>query len=613
MPKYGVHHIVMKDAAQKLQTSNHRAATHAADVINSNMSSALIGSIGPDLLFWAPDYDAVEFLYTLYKNIEDVVDLVNAIVEPISDVIDAVGKPVDLLVDTLAPRTVQLIEHLLNEVRETFSLFASAVGTGLFKGVLSGVDWLTDAAGMTPAIQGFFQSFVPDLQHNANEEDWYWFDMLHYRQTGAFARSLVENAASTQQKAFAFGYMSHIATDVSGHPYINQIVGAPYRLNVQRHVTAENYQDTWKYAQYYNGESINQTLFDQLGFPETLPTMIGDLLHNAFKETYDSVDHPRRLPGDGFYTRGQIDDTYEAFYGVLKLLKKLKVNRPEEPFSGVADILADALESFRPPPSPPSGGSSSCGWKDILSFGLTSSSRDCYDKFFREVATWVDYIGHLLGWTLEMTRNLIDLLLSVLLSLPIKVLLAILYGIQLLCYQTYRTMRSFLSQCGFISPEPDELDTSIGRNLVTLFQPCASNFKTFPSVNTPVNSHLVCPVYTPEEPITAVSFYQDGINSTPDLFIKDDPFRIDYLYGYASSSTPEQTRSHEDGGGGIGNAVDFTVWMIRKANDPNTTEGDKSVVYTNWNLDADRGYGYLTWKGVVPQGVPWVVNNEEYL
>jgi hypothetical protein len=437
--------------------------------------------------------------------------------------------------------------------------------------------------------------------------------MLHYRNTGDFARNLVENAVTDQQKAFAFGYLSHIATDVTGHPYVNQISGTTYRLNVQRHVMTENYQDTWKYAQYYNGESINHTLFDQLGLPEKLPTSIRDLLHDAFRSTYANAEHPELLPGDGFYSKEQIDKTYQVFYDILKLMKKMYVEPPEDPFFGVGDILADALDAFRKPPSAPDSGSSSCSWEDILAFGFTSSSRDCYDKFFNEVVTWMEYMGELMLWTLETIRNLIDLLLSILLSIPIGVLLAILYGIQLLTYKCYITSRVILSQSGFITPEPSELDSSIARNLVTLFYPCARNFKNFPSVSAPMISHAVCPVETPENPSTAAGFYKGDITVTPDFFISVEPLRLKNLYSYSAASTPAQTRSVQDGGEGIGNAVDFAAWMITGANVPNIKENDKAALYNNWNLDADRGYGYKTWKGTVPGDSPWNVSNEEYI
>ncbi len=613
MPKYGIHHIVLKEAVPELYASGNNPATSAADTIQAETPSALMGSIGPDLFFWGPDYEIVNKLYKLYGNIEKVVQIYNRIVEPIREIKDAVVEPVEDLVETLAPNTVELIRRLLREIEETSSLFKSAVGTGLFAGVLGGANLLTDAAGIGSLSQQFFQMFVPDLQQNKNEKEWYWFDMLHYRRTGKFAWNLVHGANSERQKAFAFGYLSHIATDVTGHAYVNQIVGTAYRLNVHRHVTAENFQDTWKYAGYYNGESINQTLFARLGLPENLPSDIGDLLHNAFKGTYKDFDHPKKLQGDGFYTRDQIDTTYEVFYKVLKLMENMAVERPEEPFSGVADILADALDSFSPPPSPPSS-SSMCSLEDIFSFGLTSSSRECYEEFFEEVASWLNYLGELIVWSLETLRNLIDLLLTLLLSLPISVLLAILYGIQLLCYQIYRSARMVLSTNGFVMPEPDELDNSIARNLITLFPACAVNFKTFPSTGRPFRNNLVCPVPAAEQPTTAAAFHPKRIESTPDRFINEEPFSERNLQMYAhNANSPEQTRSLHRDYLSIGNSRDFTVWMIRHANDSDITASIRNMLYADWNLDGDRGYGYRTWRGNVPNDEPFTVEGEEYL
>ena len=266
----------------------------------------------------------------------------------------------------------------------------------LLSGVLTGANLLTDAAGLGSAARQFFQMFVPDAHHNRQEKDWYWFDMLHYRRTGVFAQHLVSAAHSNQQKAFAYGYLSHIAADVVGHPYVNMIVGSPYRLNVQRHVAAENFQDAWKYHRYYSGESINQTLLARMGLPQTLPPGVGDLLDTAFRAAYGSLPPPRRpgrLAGDGYYTRADIDTTYDVFYKVLKLMESMAVERPTEPFTGAADILADALAAFSPPPDPPDTSSSSCSWEDILSLGLTENSRDCYENFFEEVANWLSYLG----------------------------------------------------------------------------------------------------------------------------------------------------------------------------------------------------------------------------
>ncbi|MGB9899060.1 zinc dependent phospholipase C family protein, partial [Thermanaerothrix sp.] len=421
MPKYAIHHIVLNDAIGVLLGATAAPARIAGAELAANMPIANIGAVGPDLLFWAPDYEIVDKFYTLYKNYAELRKLYNTLVQPIRDIRDAVVEPLEAAVETLAPSSVALIRHLIEEMKETAELFKKTVQTGLFAGVITGADLLTDAVGFPHLASSLFQMFVPPLQLGQGENCWYWFDMLHYRRTGEFGRRLVENArgGSAAQRAYAYGYLSHIATDLVGHAYVNQVVGGPFRLQVQRHVTVENWMDTWKFQQYYNRD-INLHLLNTLGLPTALPSDVGDLLFKTLRDTYESVDHPRRLPGDGFLTRTQLDETYEIFYKVLELMRDQAVERPEEPFSGVTDILEGALDDLlEPPPSPPSLPSGACSLGDILSFGLTSSSRDCYESFFKELASWFEYIGELLAWAFETLLDLFDLLISLLLSLPI--------------------------------------------------------------------------------------------------------------------------------------------------------------------------------------------------
>ncbi|NUO00121.1 MAG: zinc dependent phospholipase C family protein [Saprospiraceae bacterium] len=609
MPKYGIHHIILKDAITELDAMGIPPATQAAEAMKMELPSSMLGAIGPDLFFWGPDYEVANKIYLLYKNIESVVDLYNGIVQPFRTIKEAVGEASEELVGTLAPSTLALIKQLIGEMKDTAGIFQSAIGTGIFAGILEGGDLLNNAAGVGSLSRNFFQMFVPEVQKNKHETEWYWFDMLHYRKTGEFAKNLVNDARTPRQKAYSFGYLSHIGADVTGHAYTNQVVGTVYRLNVHRHITSENFQDTWKYARYYNGESVNKTLFNRMGLPENLPEDIADLLYTSFHKTYADGDHPKRLAGDGFYTREQLDQTYQLFYEVFKLMDKLSVDRPEEPFSGVMDILSDALNQFSPPPSPPSA-SSACDWEDTLSFGLTENSRECYEGFFEEIDNWLDYIGELLKWSIETLRNLIDLVTALLLSLPISVLLAILYGIQLLCYQVYRYARLILATNGFVTPEPDELDNSIGRSLITLFQACSKDGK-FPSRGFPETNNLVCPAPQIEFPPTVPARHSYGIKSTPNLFIKEEQFSEKWLKIFAEAKSPEETTGLERS---IGNATDFSARMIAVANMlPDVGEEAKNILFTNWNLDADRGYGFKTWKGEIPQDEPFEVKNLRYL
>jgi hypothetical protein len=616
MPKYAIHHIVLNDAIGELLASSSAEARSAGEDLATNMPVANLGAIGPDLLFWAPDYEVVDRLYTLYRNYAELKALYDEIVQPIRDIRDAIVEPIEQTVETLAPSTTALIRELIEQMRETSELFQKTVQTGLFSGVISGADLITNAAGFPPLAASLFQLFLPPFQEGRAENCWYWFDMLHYRRTGDFGRQLVANAraGTPQQRAYAYGYLSHIATDVVGHAYVNQVVGGPYRLQVQRHVTVENWMDTWKFQQYY-GENINLRLFDRLGMAPTLDAGVGDLLHRTLRDVYQDVDHPRRLPGDGFLTRGQIDDTYDIFYKILELMRAQGVARPEEPFSNVADILKDALEDLlEPPPSPPSMPGGTCSLADIFSFGLTSSSRDCYESFFEQLETWMDYLGDLLAWAFETMLDLFDLLLSVLLSLPIMVLLAILYGLQLLLYEIWQMVRSTLALAGFIYPEPSDLNDAHGRNLTTPFL-CGiagcSDFRMVAAVGGPIyprrtnlmTSHLVCPQPVPELSVTSPNFTTPAPGITPDAFINQEPFSAEALGAYATSPSPARTRALYNNCLRIGNATDFTAWMIGAAADPDTPDVWRNIAHTNWNLDSDRGYAYRTWAVSPPSAI----------
>jgi hypothetical protein len=619
MPKYAVHHIVLNDAIGQLLASPDASAAAAGNELAANMPASNLGAIGPDLFFWSPDYAIVEKLYTFYKNYKELKALYDSVVQPIRDIRDAVVEPVEDAVETLAPTTVALIKQLIEEMKETTELFSKTVQTGLFAGVIEGVNLITNAAGFPSVAALLFDYFKPPLQDGRRENCWYWFDMLHYRRTGDFGRQLVQNASGRPPhvQAYASAYLSHIATDLLGHPYVNQVSGGPFRLQVQRHVTSENWMDTWKFQQYY-GQNINLELFGKLGLPSTLDPAIGDLLDKTLHDVYENVDHPRRLPGDGFLTRTQIDETYEIFFEVLQLMRDQSVARPEEPFSGVADILESALEDlFQSPPSPPSSPSGSCSLGDILSFGLTSSSQDCYEEFFEQLEDWFEYLGELLAWALETLLDIFDLLLSLLLLLPVAVLLAILYALQLLLYEIWQLVRSTLALTGFVYPEPSDLNDAHGRNLVSPFlcgiQGCRAATASmmaaaatggvplvYPRLTNLAVSHLVCPNPVPELPITVPNHAPPGAQTTPDIFINQTPFNLKILGLYARSPSPAQTRSFAAQCLRIGNATDLTAHMIAIARDPASSGAELEVAHANWNLDADRGYGYKTWVGSLP-------------
>lgn len=608
MPKYGIHHIVIDKTIKKIIEDSAPASGERdiASLIEDNKEWANLGGIGPDVFFWAPDYKEIDKLYTLYENLKSIIDIYNKIVEPVRRIKDAVGDAVEETVGALAPSTVELIKTTLNEIKETGELLKASIATGLFAGVIGIGDLFAETFKMPALTHTLFNSFAPPLQKQLNleqplnESQWYWFDMLHYRHTGPFANQLLNNSGSATQKAYTFGYLSHIATDVVGHAFVNQVVGGPYRMNVQKHVMVENYMDTWAFNSYFE-ETISKTLLTRMELPDpnNLPNAMVDMLDNSFRTTFANL-YPILLRDPGFMTKDEIRTTYRRFHEILTMMNGFYIDRPEEPFSNVADILQQALDDLlEAPPSPPSPDPDlqTCSWGDIFSFGLTSDSRDCYEDFFKEASKYFQYLGELLYWTLETMLDLIDLLLASLLSLPIMFLLAILYGIQLLAHEILQKAKALLAEAGFIYPEPELINTSLGISSVTTLLNCSPAFK-YPKVKEATVSHFVCPLSQAENPTTAADF-NEAVNSIfPDTFIEKVEFNLNNLTAYANATNPGSTRDYHHSEKRIGNATDFSKWLILNSANNDTSTATQDIVFADWNLDSDRGYGYKNWRGL---------------
>jgi hypothetical protein len=625
MPKYGIHQIVLSRAMAELAEQGSVKGKQAASDMYAHEDMAMLGGVGPDLFFWAADFEEVGKLMIFYNNVENIVNTYKDATAPFRDIKNAVGEVTDRLVGTLANDTQQLIRTALEEVKETAKLLNSSISSGLFNGILGLSDAFSSVSDMPDVSNAFFNNFKPPLQQqlmdrqSLNKDHWYWFDMLHYRRTGRFANALIQNAkkGSSRQRAYAYGYLSHIATDVIGHAYVNQIVGAPYRLNVQRHVTVENYMDTWAFKNYYNNERVSKNLLRRLKFPSpgNLSDEIINLLDTSLRDAYTGYT-PKRLGGSGFLSKNQIREAYETFHLVLSQMENMAIERPEEPFSNVLDILNDALQDLiNPPPSPPDFETDMCSWKELI------TNPDCYTNAFDNAAKAAAYLGELITYAVESLIDIVDMILATLASIPINVMLALLYAAQLLLFETYLVFRQTIAEFGFTYPEPEHLGSGTANAFTTTILGCASqsykyvdiggmmqvnplavevkdlNLLKFPLQTENNYSHFVCPSGVVEQPVTRPEFYPSSSIVTPTVFMDQIPFSEENLFAYAGASNPDRSRALGGDGLRIGSARGFTSWMIDKAAQNDLNSATENVLYTNWNLDSDRGYGYKEWNG----------------
>ena len=94
--------------------------------------------------------------------------------------------------------------------------------------------------------------FEPARQKDRPRETWYWADYFHYIRSGHFASTLLRRSKGNSfHHAYALGYLTHYVTDVVGHPYVNQVVGAPWRLAWQRHHLVENFIDAYVWDRWH--------------------------------------------------------------------------------------------------------------------------------------------------------------------------------------------------------------------------------------------------------------------------------------------------------------------------------------------------------------------------
>ena len=610
MPKYGIHHIVLRRAIDLKLSSGNANAKNAAALLNGEADAAMLGAVGPDLFFFAPDYPVMPPIIALYTNYKKVLDLWDDIMAPIRQINEQFVEPVQEKVeDVLGEDNIAIVKLALEKIKETGAMFGTTIRTGLLSGVVAGVNDIFSAANV-PVIQGFFQEFfTPEFQKVKNMNpmsNWFWFDILHYRRTGLFARNLALNATTARQKAYAHGYLSHIATDVTGHAFVNQITGAPYRLNVQRHVTAENFMDTWAFDHYFQ-ESVSTTLMQRLQLTDSSCTSdIASLLVKTLNDTYQSNNNIFTPNVKATLTVDEITETYVTFHGILGIMAGMGIERPEEPFAGVLDILEKAWQDvIQPPPSPPDSPEINCTWEDML--GLTSKSGACWKSLFEGLAEWLSWLGELAIWLIDRIAELLDFLIAALLSLPVMVLLAILYGIQLLLFELYRIAHWNLSMQGFVFPLRDDLGNSVSKSLVQTDLNCVGNLSAgnplpnrstrYPRLTQLGDSHLLCPFRGSEQTNRIWNFLTTSAPFDPRQFIEALPFSQQNMAEYAQAATPADSFSISQQGKTMGNAVDMTAFMIATANNPSATTTAKNTTFANWNLDGDRGYGYKTWTG----------------
>ncbi len=555
------------------------------------------GSMGPDFLFFSKnDYgeglgDFIGFIFDVYDALEPLIDFYEENIEPVMAQIDAAINALD----------AALLDGLIKQIGDTASLLGKTALTAAEVLLVKNID--------------LFYPFKPRIQQGMEEREWFWVDYLHYRKTGTFCSELWKQAKDNDDlQRYCIGYASHIGSDIVGHSYVNAIVGGPYRTHWHRHKLVENWIDAYARNYYpddsktlqkldlgaddtYVGNAVSGSYYYRLcKFPDgQLPRELTDIFLSAMEIVYGKEKmRPSQFEPD----RDWLEDTYRIWLLWLQRSTEIGSAQPPAPVpppgSAAWALLCDYAQGF--PSFPGSGGSSGGGFS--------------FWGFFAAIARFLEWIGECIAYTVEwIVTHIVDIF-----KLPLTEALAfikwLLYQIQVGVWNTYDRLRFALVMGGYTFPEPRDLtrypegkmfvNTSYVNLGLGISNP--AYFYRYPQKQEhhdyfgPMEHHLYYP-YTSDEMPRAEPAPRPFYGVYPEAFISktyprnhdaDKLFACTKPYG----STDECTHKVDHDTWTtpqLGSALQFSARLIV----------DHMDDLPNFNLDADRGYGWKTWSGKI--------------
>lgn len=370
MPGPALHHLIADRLRMRLLAGTGLGGTlSAGDYANlqalladpKNLPYLFLGCQGPDFLFFnTKDMPPpLKDLVTTYFDVTDFIetfkrDLKALVPQPVLDALEALDEAANEVVQSSS--TLTELEQLFGDMKQVVDGL-SATLTEAVKRFISDFalfDILShpyrDGVPEGPKPPGF--TVAGERATGANE--WWWFDAMHYRHTGKFARHLLANTTSDSAlHLYAVGYLTHVTADTVGHPYVNAISGGPYRSQAQRHKASENYQDVFNFrnvrAEDWNRSAIHAHYnFNFAGVTDTandipdpftnLPADLAELICKALNAVYEEDGDPARPEYAKAVTPDELNDTYRLWYKWLRSSTDTGTLPAPVPYSFTAEL-----------------------------------------------------------------------------------------------------------------------------------------------------------------------------------------------------------------------------------------------------------------------------------
>ena len=693
MPGWYIHMNVARKTLGSLAANPGASPIFAANGLNAAAISAIatanptyvaLGSIGPDIFFLLPDFkppvgnmlwklaNQIRELYTAWDDtfLGPWESAMGPVGDSLSDETNALTGGLQATIEGIATQATHLIEDfILKLILQQYDFFGL-----LSSGVPAGFD----------------------------EQTFFWSDMLHYRQTYRFGAVLWQRATAIadpvlrgQCQAFALGWMSHLATDVTGHAFVNEKAGGPYRLHWQRHHLVENHMD----ALVYNTEHGSQTTYDQMAnsalhlwlafnpdgtsrvdafapepnppyptgdhsadivgrhavwdvdsdMPDGLAQFVSDALKAVFVPArttantgmvaccptiISTLDSRVPIATGGFAEKDDITGAYWWLYHYVKWTTTdfYKIRRPTPPDVAVIPSFPQTPGSGDSDPGPGASSSNSI-WDDILAFLLA-------------LLSWSEWLLEVIAWPAAVVAGIIGGTITY----PLR--WALYEAIELPLYNLWLGLHTYLAMTGYVMPMPGEINmglNTLGMSvddqwMVTLAalgdpdggitpamlasDPSGSLRTGFPKdvVMDPPNAitqifsdlfKIGSPPVNGEFPSEFTRPWRFPLRDNEgDVVNVENPHTVagpfpagadaNSLFGSAPGSAEARARFEDANSEGqtiaaaadlipqgkhLGDPMDYTAYVVA----PLTRDNLNLDAVANFNLDADRGYGYLTW------------------
>ncbi|RYG89261.1 MAG: hypothetical protein EON59_01660 [Alphaproteobacteria bacterium] len=594
MPKFGSHILFAEQAMAK-----------RPDLFPDTHGNALrLGAVGPDMTLFLLDPVTNPIVRKGLRQALSILQTLRTIKKELHSLVAVFDGPVDDLADWITGGLSTDLKSTLNTTIETLIetlKLGAAVGLGsvnvqnpLFNFVGSDGKFMSLAfiaelknRGPTLLVEsadnfGFpFRYFGhPQTDDGAWKQPepigdyskWWWMDMLHYRRTGQFARELLLQATDSVQRSYARGYMSHVAGDICGHPFVNSLVGGPFRNHAYRHIVLESLADTWLWNQQGRGDILDARLDSQVRLSREEIESVSQLILGAMKSVYQDPELPSQLP-NRYPDVEDLVGAHDLMTWYLELSTGGSIKRPSPPPGNIPDVVREMQALV---------------------------SRNQPGKFPKPTGTGLEFIIAVLGWLLKGV-----VLLAMILTLPLALMARmaaaaprwLLYFIHLAIYMIHSGIRTLLALMGWGYAGAEDFENfGFLEDWITASSEADGN--TYPRETMPLPKPpfywLIPPnlMANVEQPPTLASPIQGQVTPfwmlDPANKMEPDPAVLDALIRAADPAATVRIEQQlvASGSGGFGNAVDFTIALL-----------DGSLPVPDLDLDGDRGFGYRPWEG----------------